>query len=279
MIGKVLGGITPNPSPARLAFRLFIEAILYTKCAFFIADAFGTPQSGFFAIFLGAAGLTRRFGEILDENRRDIFNRGRSSLRANAVSAGHVLSIFLGAFCVFVTAALLLGETGMARAFGFVIEMARLGNQTIVTRTFAAIIPLFLHNALVLVAFFALSLVYRIYGALLALFWNACVWGLVLAFLIRRGMLASELHPFLFVSGSILAVLPHLVLEAAGYIVGSLAAIFLSKSIFKHSPREPAFWSVMSAVAVLSAIALVCLFLGACVEATLPRLILSRLQH
>jgi len=46
-----------------------------------------------------------------------------------------------------------------------------------------------------LLVFVALSFVYRAYGALLVLCWNACTWGLLLALLVKRG-LAATAYPY-----------------------------------------------------------------------------------
>ena len=257
--------------------RMWLEAGLYTACGLLIADAIRIQQSGFFAVFLAAAGLTVRLDAILAENRRAIFVERVGSYRANRATAASLLMVFLGSFSVFAVAALWQGERRMIVAFGFVVEAAGLGHDTILTRPFTSVLGLFVQNFLVLLVFFALSLIYRSYGALLALTWNACVWGVVLAFLVRRGMAGSAVPPALFIAVSLAAVLPHLLLEATAYVVGSLAAIFLSKGAFKYAPREPVFGAVMRAVAALTAIALACLLAGALVEATLPRRVLRLL--
>jgi hypothetical protein len=279
LIGWLFDDLPEGASRVGRVMRLWIEGILYTSCALFMAEAFGFPESGFFAVFLGAAGLTSRFETILDDNRRDIFHRQMGSLRANFKTAASVFALFLGSFFAFAVAALWIGEQRMNHSFGFVLDMASLGHDTILTRPFVSAPGLFLHNTLVLFAFICLSLVYRAYGALLALVWNACIWGLVIMFLVRRGIPESPLPPALFMFVSALAVLPHLLLEAASYIVGSLAAIFLSKGLLKYSPADPMFRQVMTAVAQLMAVALFGLLLGAVVEASVPRFVLSLLQR
>lgn len=263
-------------TPARRFLRLFVEGMFFTGCALLLARALGVAQSGFFAVFLAAAGPVSRVDELLGENRRQIAG-GERPARANALAALHCLALFVGAFAAFFLAALWMGEARMRTEYAFVLEVARLGGDTILTRPFRNAPGLFVNNAIVLAVFFGLSFIYRSYGTLLSLAWNACVWGLVIAFLVRRGLAGSAVHPALFVAVSTLAVLPHLLLEAAGYMAGALAAIFLSKAIVKYEPGDAIFRGVArSAVALLGA-ALLLLLAGALAETTLPRLVLSRL--
>jgi hypothetical protein len=262
---------------ARRVVGLFLAGLLQTTASLVFVKVVHLPHSGPFAVFLAAAGLSGRFDGLLDENRRAIYEQQIASRRANAATAAGVLSIFLGMFAAFGAAAMLSSELKLGDQFQFVLEGAELGDDTILSRSFGAAPGLFVHNALVLTVFFALAFVYQSYGALLALSWNACIWGLVLTFLLRRGMLQSHANPALFVGVTAVAVLPHLVLEAAGYVVGSLAAIYLSKAVTRYSPGEAVFREILRAVLALSGIALGCLLLGALVESTLPHLVLSLL--
>lgn len=275
-LARFIPGGSPHPESRPRLLWLGLEGALYTGCALLIAHALLVPQWGFFAVFLAAAGPTGRLDVLLERNRRAIQQREMPPLRANAATAACVLALFLGSFAAFATAALWMGEARLGAGFGFVLELARLGDETLLTRSFSSALPLFINNAMVLGLFFALAFIYRSYGALLALSWNACVWGLVLAFLARRGM-AHSARPALFILVSALAVLPHLILEASAYVLGSLGAIFLSKGLLKYAPGQPLFAGVMRAVLALCALALGCLLLGALIEASVPRLILSLL--
>jgi len=277
VIGRLFDAPPSGTSGSRRLARLWLEGASYTSCALLMANAFGIPQAGFFAVFLAAAGLAARFEAILEENRRDILLGVLGSPRSNGKTAASVLALFLGSFSAFSAAALWIGEARMSHSFAFVLDVADLGHDTILTRPFASAPALFVHNAVVLLAFVALSAVYRAYGALLALEWNACIWALVLTFLVRRGMTGSSLPPALFVLMAAVAVLPHLILEAGAYIAGSLAAIFLSKGLMKYDPTDPVLRDVMRAVASLAAVAIIALLLGAVVEASLPRFVLSSL--
>ena len=117
-----------------------------------------------------------------------------------------------------------------------------------------------------LVAVCALAFVYRSYGGLLALTWNACIWAVVLSTLVARGLDATQTAPVTFVIVSAAALLPHLVLEASAYVIGALAAIYASKAITKYGPRSAELWQVMRAVATLVLFAALTLAAAALVE-------------
>jgi len=266
----LLSALSPDTLPSgrlRRGVRLFAEAVVHTLAAQLIAAWTGIPQSGFFSLFLSTAALSRRFDQLLDENRQAIYERKEPSPRVNARTAASLLALFLGMLTAYAGAALLIGEAHLRDDFGFVLEVAGLGSDTLSTRRFGSVPGLLLHNGLVLVTFFVLALVYRGYGALLALSWNACVWGMVLTLLAHRGAQASRLSGLLYVPLSAAAVLPHLLLEVVGYVLGSLAGIFLSKALARYRLDDPLVAEVSRVAMVLLGLALGLLGAAALLEA------------
>lgn len=273
-----MSGMIPIVSTESLARRsalFFVEGLFFGGVALVVANAVGVPQGGFFAIFLAAAGLTGRFDKLLDENRTGIYERRVPSWRVNAKTALSVLMMFGGVATACSCAALLWGEARLHGAFGFALDAAGLGADTLLTRRFSA--GVLVHNYMVLAAFFVLAFVYRAYGALLALCWNACVWAMVLTILVARGAHDSSLPLAVFVPLAALALVPHLVIEAAAYVTGALAGIFLSKAVMAYGLGNPLFRRVARAVLVLLALAVAAIALGAGVEATLPAAVIARL--
>jgi len=266
----LLSALSPDTLPSgrlRRGVRLFAEAVVHTLAAQLIAAWTGIPQSGFFSLFLSTAALSRRFDQLLDENRQAIYERKEPSPRVNARTAASLLALFLGMLTAYAGAALLIGEAHLRDDFGFVLEVAGLGSDTLSTRRFGSVPGLLLHNGLVLLTFFVLALVYRGYGALLALSWNACVWGMVLTLLAHRGAQASRLSGLLYVPLSAAAVLPHLLLEVVGYVLGSLAGIFLSKALARYRLDDPLVAEVSRVAMVLLGLALGLLGAAALLEA------------
>jgi len=263
--------------PALRGASLLLEGLFFGGVALVFAGGAGVPQSGFFAIFLAAAGLTGRFNKLLDQNRTEIYGTRRPTWRINGMTAFCVLMMFLGVATAHAIAALWWGEARLHGAFGFALDADRLGDETLFTRRFSALGPTLFHNYLVLATFVALAFVYRAYGALLSLCWNASVWAIVLTLLVGRAAHASALPPAVFVPVAMLAVMPHLLIEASSDVVGSLAGIFLSKAVMAYAPTDPAFRRVVRAVISLLGLAAAGIALGAVVEAALPAAVLSRL--
>jgi hypothetical protein len=272
----------PDPSTGRgfrRAARLALEGAFYTALALAVAHGIRAPQSGFFAIFLAAAGLATRLDGLLDANRAAILERSEPPLQVNAGTAAGLLSLFLGSFAAFAAFALGLGERALSSDFGFVGEATGLAGTTLLTRSFGSAPGLLLNNLGVLALFVGLAFIYRSYGALLALTWNACLWGLTLAFLARRAMTDAVLPAPAFVAVAFLAVLPHLVLEAAGYVMGTLGGIFASRALARHAPGDPLLRSALRSSGLLALAAMAFLAAGALLEAALPGQVLRLLER
>ena len=113
--------------------------------------------------------------------------------------------------------------------------------STIFDRRFGGFNAVFSHNLLVLFSVSLLAFLYRAYAALLILAWNACVWGLTLTLLFRQSFVFDSAEPYRAALIGIIAILPHLVLEATAYIFGAMGAINFSKAILWHSVTDRRF--------------------------------------
>jgi hypothetical protein len=267
--------------PERIGLRYLLlaaEGLGYAAAGVYIARLIGLRESGVFSIFLASAALQNRFEQLLDENRERIWQKTSTSFRTNALTAGSVFSIFLGMMLAYVGAAVLLKDAEVGPAFHFALQAAGLGSDTILTRKFTGMLGLLGHNFLVMISILMLAFIYRSYGALLALGWNACIWGLVLTFLVRRGLHATDGGSAAFIAGSVVAVLPHLALEASGYVLGSLAAIFFSKGFLKYELKDRRFFAVLRACAWIIIVSSALLALGALLESRWAPWMLARLR-
>lgn len=258
-------------SPARRAAQLGLESIAYTVFAVGFLAAIGMQEAGLISIFLVAAPLSDRLMQLLEENREAIWTQGMNGWRANRRTAAGVLWIFLGVLFGYAALAGWLGESGGASLFDFALVAANVGTESLQDRIFGNAWELLAHNLSVALAIACLAFVYRGYGAMLALAWNACVWAGVLSVLVLRGD-GSDSPGFLVAA---LAVLPHLVLEAGGYILVALAAIFSSKALSSYEPGADRQLRALRASFVLLLLAVATLAVGAWIEASLPNLVFS----
>jgi hypothetical protein len=276
----LLAGVFPGDLPApgwRRGVRLAGEALGFTLVASYLPAAMGFAQSGMISVFLIAASLTDRFSIVLEENRENIYTRSTGAWRANRITALSLLSMFLGILAGYAIVAGWLEEARVAGLFGFAMETAQVGPDSLLEARFASPVEILLHNSLVLMAIACLSFVYRSYGAMLGLCWNACVWAIVLVVLAERAGTVSELSSPVFVAMALAALLPHLTCEGFAYVLGSLAAIFTSKALVSYSLRDPRVREVGRVAALLLACAFGMLLLAAILESSLAPALLARL--
>ena len=133
----------------------------------------------------------------------------------------------------------------------------------------------FQHNSGVLLTVFVLSFLYRGYAAVLILSWNACVWGLSLAFLtLHYSQDATIGGTFFIAAKTAVAILPHLGLEALSYICVSLSAIKLSKSILWQQHNSMNFFTHLKPCIQGIFAGLALLLVAAWVESFIPHQIL-----
>ncbi len=274
----MLAGVFPldvAPQPGRRLGQLFAEGLIVTWVSVFMPLAMGLEEVGMIGMFLMAAALTDRAVYLLDENRRLIFDDlGLSTQEANQLTSISVFALFAGILTGFSSLVLVLSEAQTIDMFSFVVQAAHLDESDLFRRDFGSFGALGLHNVGVLVAIVLLSFLYRAYGAMLALGWNACVWAVVLTTLVRRAIDANPADALLIIARALVGIGPHLVLEGLAYVIASLAAIFASKAMIAHSPSGPVFWSVMRSVAAMMTAALLLLCAGAWLESWLPSAVL-----
>lgn len=263
----------------RRQLGLFAEGALYTGIGLIFMHASAAEQAGVFSIFLAAAALLGPFNALLTENREAIWDRGENPRRANGRTVAGVLAIFLGMFVAFAVAASIQGEARTAAAFRIALDAANINRDTILTRRFGSMGSLFVHNAWVLLTIVGLAFIYRSYGALLALTWNAALWAVVLCALVQRALASTEVGPLSFAVLSAAAIFPHLVLEALAYVTAALAAIFISKGIAKYGLGDPKLRKVVMAAGGLVLAAVAILLVAAAAEQLIAPNVLRLLQR
>lgn len=226
-------------------------------------------DTGLVAVFLVSLSLVPPFDRLLDENRRAIWEEGRSPTGANLHLAGRVLLVFLGVFLAFGLSALAVPLDRVPDLLGAQIERLG-GRQSISDLRFGALCATLGHNFVVAAILFLVSLLYRSGGAVLAVSWNASVWASCLAFLSR----APGCDPVPTFGKALVIVLPHMLCELAGYVFVSLGGIFLSRALVRYDIESPRFRRVAFAVVLVVGAGAAWLALAAVLEARLaPRLL------
>ena len=121
------------------------------------------------------------------------------------------------------------------------------------------------HNLFVLGAFAILALLYRSLGTMIALGWNASVWAITLVLFIQGGS-GGDTSQFLHAVIVIVAIMPHLIMEAFSYVIGALSGVFLSRGIIRYEYSDPRLRRVLTAVLVLAVVSVVLIIVGGLME-------------
>ena len=243
-----------------------IEAAIIAILSVYIVRGLNVPESGLVAMALASAAMIPRFNSILAINRRRIWSEEGSGRRVNARSIVAGLSVFLGMFLGFSVVGILTDNAAMETHFQFILKETQVDANFVLTpERFSLGASVFVHNVAVLSAFAVLAFLYRSLGTMIALGWNASVWAITLVLFIGASG-QQDANTVVYGLLVIIAIIPHLVTEAAAYVAGALSAIFLSRGITVYGLSDPRLVRVLIAVVVLAVASVALLGMGALLE-------------
>ena len=255
--------------------RLGLEAFILTMLSIYAIRLIGVPSPGLVGIVLSSAAMIPRLNQILSINRERIWSEEGTGRRVNIDSIISGLSIFSGMFIAFIVIGIMTSEAALIKDFDFILAKTKVDPDAVLSpERFAQGVRIFQHNLSVLITLAALSFVYRSLGTMFALGWNAGVWGVTIVLFMGGGG-ETGLSPFIYGAAVLIAILPHLLTEAASYLVGALAAIFLSRGISLYTIGDARLNRVLTAVSVLALLSVALLVSGAVLEHHVPRLVLE----
>jgi len=254
---------------------LFIEALMLTLVSVYATRLIGVPEPGLIGIVLASAAMAPRLNQILALNRTRIWSAEGNGRQVNLESIISGLSLFLGMFMAFMVIGSISSDSVIMEDFNFIVTRIQLDTNTVLSpERFSQGFSIFQHNLSVLITLSVLSFVYRSLGAMFALGWNAGVWGVTIVLFMGGGR-ETELNTVVYAVMILIAILPHLIVEAASYLVGALAAIFLSRGLTVYRFNDTRLKRVLSAVGFLSLLSVGLLVAGAVLENYIPKLILE----
>jgi hypothetical protein len=236
LLGLFFGGNLSTRILPRM-LRLIGESSLMGILLIYLSLILGWQDNGVISVFLMAVVFTERFNHLVQENTRLASQGGRSSGQIHRLTALSLLSVFIGIFIAFCAAALWLGEAGIEQSYGFAFKETGVGDAAIGQRAFGLFGPLVAHNLAVAFTIALMSVLFRGYGALLTMSWNACLWGLVLTTMILRGLSQSDLDAPVFIGISAIALMPHLITEALAYVLSCLSGVYAAERVFAGSQK------------------------------------------
>ena len=254
---------------------LFVEALILTLISVYAVRLIGVPEPGLIGIVLASAAMTPRLNQILELNRARIWSGEGNGRRVNLASMISGLILFSGMFVAFMAIGIASSDAVLIKDFNFIVTRIQLDTNTgLSPERFSQGVSIFQHNLSVLITLALMSFVYRSLGAMFALGWNAGVWGVTIVLFMGGGR-DTELNTVVYGTMILIAVIPHLIVEAASYLIGALAAIFLSRGLTIYRLNDTRLNRVMSAVGVLAILSVGLLVSGALLENYFPRLVLE----
>ncbi len=253
---------------------VFFRSFLYSGVGIFAASALFRSAAGLVALFLFAFSLTGVMEYLLAKNRDDIWNKKVSPARANIELAISMLAIFLGVFAAYSLFCALLPDPVAGDLFS--AQLGIYNARSITDVEFSDFTGLLGNNLKVLLIFFLFGIIYETGGLLFILAWNASVWGSILTYTIKH----TPCGPYSFIAialGISSCVLPHLLVEATGYVLCGMARLFLGRGWRKYGPGSNRFARVFYAVTVLLVTAVAAIAAGAILEAFYAPWMIKRL--
>ena len=125
---------------------------------------------------------------------------------------------------------------------------------------------LLLNNLKVLVFCLLASFIYGS-GAVFIITWNASVWGTIFGVVARESSLAAGQNPFIYFALTLLAVFPHMILEASSYFIAAISGGIVSKSVLREKPFSKRFTQIIEDGLIMFIIAIIILVIAVYIEA------------
>lgn len=228
-------------------------------------------EASLVAVFLAAISCDDSVERILEDNRSAIFERAELPRHANTDLTVRVLALFLGSFVGFGALGLLLPLDTLTEVFHRqVVYSGPLDGLH-----FGSTAAILANNIYVLLFFFAVAIPFRHGGVMLAVAWNASVWGMTFGALARGWAEAGGPGHVEALARVLGAVGVHMSFEAVGYTLAGLSGVFLSKAVVKHAWSSDTMVEITKTVARKLVAAVVLVTVGAMWEARLGTLLIG----
>jgi len=168
------------------------------------------------------------------------------------------LSLFMGIFLAYFLLLLFIPADLGVKLFSPQLSIAGISGFAFYTTNFWQIL---FNNLIVLIVVFILSLVYGA-GAILFLSWNASVWGVIIGAVLRRTF-GLELLP---ITINFSQILPHLTVEAAGYILAAITGGILSKAVIRERYKSKKFMHILTDALLFGFLSAILILIAAFIE-------------
>jgi len=174
------------------------------------------------------------------------------------------LFLFLGILITFSIFSLVLPSMITSRIFSQQVNVLGLTGGAYTTGNIFW--SLFSNNLKVLIFCLLASFIYGS-GAIFILTWNASVWGTIFAIVAKNSAAATGQNPLLYFGLTLLAVFPHMILEASSYFIAAISGGIVSKSVLREKLFSKRFTQIIEDGLMMFVIAVVVLVVAVYIEA------------
>lgn len=172
------------------------------------------------------------------------------------------LFMFLGVFITFAFFSIVLPSIAASKLFEQQINILGLvGSAT----GFGGFASIFSNNLKVFLFCLVFSFVYG-GGAIFIIVWNASVWGSVFGIIAKNAALITSANPIAYFAITVLMVSPHMITEAASYLMVAISGGIMSKATLKEKLFSDRFTKTVQDGLVIFGVALILLIIAAYVE-------------
>lgn len=179
--------------------------------------------------------------------------------------------LFLGVFITFAFFSIMLPSIAASKLFEQQISILGLSGQATGFGGFASI---FSNNLKIFLFCLILSFVYG-GGAIFIIVWNASVWGSVFGIIAKSAALISGQSALAYFAITILIVSPHMLTEAASYLMAAISGGIISKATLRERLFSDRFTKTVQDGLVIFGVALILLIIAAYVEVNFTGKIIS----
>ena len=252
---------------------LLAEGLLVAWLGTLFAGWLFPDEASLIAVFFATMLSLDTIERLLNHNRIAIFERGVSPRRANLAMGARLLVLFGGAMLGWSILGLGLPLDQVKALFDHQVPPRM--SRSLVGMEFGGFRALYHHNVYVMLFFFMVAIPFRQGGIMLAVAWNASVWGATFGVL-ARSWAAGGGPPLASAWGRVLAAVgPHMALEATAYVLAGLAGVFISKGLEKHSLLSDVMFSILRSARNLLLLGLALVWVGAVVEANVTPILVG----
>lgn len=246
-------------------WAVFLKGFIVASFGIGAATLLFPAEASMVGVFLVTLGQARTVHTLLDRNRNAVWRQHKAVWATNAQLGVALTMLFLGVFLAYAIVTLALPEARVVEIFAR--QVRNLGVHDLTDVRFDGLGTVLRHNLVVALVGFLFAFLYRHGGMVLVLAWNASAWGVVFAWMARNTPSGGFFGAALTFLKSLVATLPHLLLESVAYMLVAIAGVFLAKSIGVFDWKSIELRRALRSVALVGSVGVGVLFLAAAVEA------------